>query len=387
MHQRTKNITLSVIIVLVTFIVTGKDVFSENDARIVVNKQINLCKSDDKRFIFSVNIGEIKTTDSLFGFDIEIAYDKNKVKILSALTGNTLSEAFEERSFSYGYEENKIKGYAITMKFNIIPPSGNKDLIAFYAEWVGETECEDSAKISITRLEFTDEFKKQINNYIPRYIYTKLIPNENEISIISPNNSNYILKSGERQFTVKYTANLASNHKVNIIDIKFVENNVIRIKDVITESSNVRIEGFGDDYITLTLINEPITFDFKVIYEYLLKDTISNYIYKSKIIDLNECNCLGAIKDISFKITKDSSFASIAESCPYISYECLNNTIKIHNEKIKRIKFVDVLGRELGIFEVGRPTEIKIDNTSANMIFAIIEINDKIEIKKFNKCY
>jgi len=386
MNLKFKNITLSVIIIMVTFIVTGKDILSQNDAKIFIIKDIDLCKYDDNRFVFAVNIGEIKTTDSLFGFDIEIAYDKDKIRIINALTGNTLSEIFDEKNFSFAYEQNKIKGYATTMQMNIIPPSGNKDLIAFYAEWIGDTKCEDSALISITRLEFTDEFKKNIEKYIPGYVRTKLGTNGN-ISSITTDSPMYYLKSGETQLLVKYTANLIENHKVEEVTIKFAEDKVLKINDVKVKSPDVVLKSFGSDYITLRLLNQPKNFDIDVTYDFVLNGTISNYEYKTAGIILSNCNCIGNIGETSFLFTKDSTFTSISGIDGLMQYDCLKNTIIITDPKIKKIKFVDLLGRDLGNIEIEEPTEINLDNISANVIFALIEVNNKLEIKKIYKCY
>lgn len=374
--------------IMVTLVVTGKDIFSQNEAKILVKKHIDLCKLDDNRFVFAVNIGEIKTTDSLFGFDIEITYDSNKIKIINVLTGNTLSEIFDEKDFSFAFEGNKIKGYVTTMQMNIKPPSGNKDLIAFYADWIGDTKCEDSSLISITRLEFTDEFKLTIDNFIPGYVYTKLIPNNESKFTISTDSKIYTLKSGETQLNVSYYGSLTNNHKVENIIMKFVDDKVLKIQEVDVRSKDVKLESFGSDYIKLNLINQPNTFDINVTYDYVLNDTVSNYIYKSSEIRLNKCNCIGQIDDnISFIINKDSVFSSISNVDEFLKYDCRTNTITITNNKIKKIKFVDILGRELENIEIQGNKNIDLNNMSANMIFAIIEINNKYEIKKFYKCY
>lgn len=371
---------------MVTFIVTGKDIFSENNAKVVVKKSINLCKEDNTRFTFGVNIGEVKTTDSLFGFDIEISYDPKKVKIINALSGNTLSEIFKEQSFSYGYEDNKVKGYATTMEVNIVPPSGDKDLIAFFAEWIGNSNCADSSVIEITRLEFTDEFQKKITNYEPAIVYTYNEPSINDKIEVVSTQKNIYLKSGETQFKVDYTIKRPKTSKEGSLIFNLDNSNVVNLKNVVNLDDNAIVKILSTNSFELNFKNNNLATDLELTFDYIKNDTIKNYNYGVKSIEYSECSCVSGFSADNIIITKDSVFTSVEESYA-INYNCNNNTIEILDSKITNIKFVDILGRELGYYEIDRPMTINLNNISTNMIFGIIKVNNTYEIKRFYKCY
>lgn len=386
MNFRLKNIALSVMILLVTFMVTGKDIFSENNAKIVVKKSINLCKEDNTRFTFGVNIGEVKTTDSLFGFDIEIKYDPTKVKIINALSGNTLSEIFKEQSFSYGYEENKVKGYATTMEVNIVPPSGNKDLIAFFAEWIGSSSCADSSLIEITRLEFTDEFQKKISSFEPAKVYTYNKPEAKDNIEVTSVQKEVNLKSGETQFTLKYTINRPKVSNESSYIINFDDSNIVSLINITNLDNNSKAKLLKPNSFEVNFQNNNLTTDLQLTFDYILKDTIKNYKYGIASIEYSECSCVSGYSDEKIIITKDSIFTSV-ENNETLTYDCINNTIRIQDPRVSNIKFVDILGRELGTYEVDRPMSISLANISTNVIFGIIKINNTFEIKRFYKCY
>lgn len=373
-------------ILLVTFIVAGKDIFSENNAKIIVNKSINLCKDDNTRFTFSVNIGEVKTTDSLYGFDIEIEYDPTKIRIINVLTGNTLSETFKEVGFSFGYEENKIKGYATTMEVNIVPPSGKIDLIAFFAEWIGHTDCTDSTLFKITRLEFTDEFKKKISNYGNANAYINAIAGDKDIIAVSTEKKQYNIKSGETLLKINYKIDLPQTSKTNTIKLKFDDSEILEIQSANNLDKNSTIKNIGKDNIEIEYTELNKSTNIEIIFNYLLKDTITNYKYGLKSIEYSECSCINGFTASEIEITKDSLFTSIRDN-KEIEYDCRNHTIIINSKNIQNIKFVDILGREVGYYENGMPTTINLNNISTNMIFGLIKVNNQYEIKRFYKCY
>lgn len=386
MISRMKNITLSVTILLVTFIVTGKDIFSQETAKVIAKRTINLCKNDNNRFTIGINIGEVQTTDSLFGFDIELKYDPTKIRFINALTGNTLSEIFEEKNFSYGYEENLVKGYATTMKFNIIPPSGSKDLIAFFAEWIGDMYCPDSSLIEINRLEFTDEFQKKVTEYVPAYVYTVNEPDKTDKLIFSFDKSNYIIPSGVSELKIYVDVTKPMSSKINTFKVLLNNSKVIKLREVKSLDNHSIINEYDENHFTFDFTYSNTNTNLELTYDYLLKDTISSYSYLINKIEYAECNCIYDYVASGILISKDSVFASVQEEYA-INYNCSNNTFTISDDRIKEIKFVDILGRNLGSYNVTTPLIINLDNISTNVIFAIIKANNNYEIKKFYKCY
>lgn len=373
-------------ILLVTFIVTGKDIFSQDDAKVIVKKTINLCKPDNNRFTFAVNIGEVKATDSLFGFDIEISYDPSKIRIINVLTGNTLSEIFKENSFSFGYEKNKVKGYATTMEVNIVPPSGNKDLIAFYAEWIGKNDCNDSSIIEINRLEFTDEFQKKINKFEQGKVYTVNNPEKDELLLITTDKKEYNIPTGITELKTYVTINKPEASKISSFKINFDNSDVLRIKQIKSLDDHSVIKNQGDNYFEIDFTYANTNTTIEIIYDYILQDTVKNYSYGIASVEYSDCSCIYNYDGFRFSLTKDSLFTSVRDDLT-IDYDCNINSVRINDSRIKNIKFVDILGRDFGNYEITEPTTINLNNVSTNMIFGIIKVNNNYEIKKFYKCY
>lgn len=384
MYIKMKNITLSVIAVLVTFAVTGKDIYSQNVASVAVSKPlINNCNNDNTRFTFSINIGEVKTTDSLFGFDFVIKYDANKIRILNALTGNTLSQGFEETGFSFAYEGNKIKGYATTMKFNIVPPSGNLPLIAFFAEWIGQNKCNDSSTIEIINLEFTEEFKKEIKQFQSGTIYSIFKPNEDKIVVLKPKYSNIQLKKNQNTFINSYLLELPENSKTDNIKIIFKETNPAKIKNVILKDITTQFELIKQNEINLRLGNNSYSTEFDIEFEYI-ENSIKNTVEIEKI-EYSDCSCISGYQANYFTIEQDTTTPnSIANATVY---KIINNQLQINGNEIQNIKLVDMLGQTLYEANINDHTNIDLSNLSANLMFLIISSNNKVEIKKIYKCY
>jgi hypothetical protein len=126
--------------------------------------KIDVCGDVNKRqFILVMSIGNVFRSDSLFGFNYQISYNKEKVKITDALYLNTLSEFLDNKTASINSKEGKINGYAITMGME--PVYGNRPLIAFNGQWI--SDCPDTAIFTIDYIEFTDEFKVEIDTLKP----------------------------------------------------------------------------------------------------------------------------------------------------------------------------------------------------------------------------
>lgn len=373
-------------ILLVTLIVTGKDIFSEDDAKVIVKKTINLCKPDNNRFTFAVNIGEVKTTDSLFGFNIEISYDPSKIRIINVLTGNTLSENFKENSFSFGYEENKVKGYATTMEVNIVPPSGNKDLIAFFAEWIGKNDCNDSSIVEINSLEFTDEFQKKIDKFEQGVVYTVNNPEKDELLLITSDKREYNIPSGITELKTYVTISKPETSKTSSFKVYFDNSDVLKIKQIKNLDEHSIIKNVGDNYFDFDFTYANTNTEIGITYDYILRDTVKNYSYGVTKVEYSDCSCIYNYAGFRFDLIKDSVFASVQDDLR-IDYDCNSNSVRISDSRIQNIKFVDILGRDLGNYEITEPTTINLTNISTNMIFGIIKVNNNYEIKRFYKCY
>jgi len=145
--------------------------------------QSNIPKTE---VLVTIGLGDVKRVDSLYGFNFAIKYDRSKLYFNSKITVNTLSEFAEYADVSFGLEPGKMFGAAL----NNTPMSGNKELIGFFGEYIGDL-CNDSAFVEIEYIEFTDEFQKQVNKLDTIWIKPNRVELNYNIGVNLPD-SNYI---------------------------------------------------------------------------------------------------------------------------------------------------------------------------------------------------
>lgn len=386
-----KLIFLPVIaVIILTFAVTGGELIAKFTPRIDVSKDVDVCDSlAKKRLILKVNIGEIKKSDSLYGYDLEIKYNPDKLKIINYLSGNTLSEFFEKQSFSLGLDGNIIKGYATTFLFNVPPAYGDSILIAFLAEWVGT--CSDTTYLQITSLNFTEEFKKDLDTslgggLIKAYPFDK---SERYANVI-PLNQKIELKDGESEFKLKYHVKLPEVYYTDNIMLEFSSSDSILITKAECQNKSVWVYAPVENKIQIGLTNNVNEFDLNLDCTYLLKDTISNLKFYLEKFIYPDCSCVLGCSSEPVEIKKDSNFTSVdVMESNLISY--YDNVLTISNKynQIDRIVLFDLLGREIKSYKTTNETEIKIftEEIQKGLIFVGIYKGKNYEIKKFYKCY
>ncbi len=376
-----KKLLLSVIIIVVTLIVTGKNLFSKNIARIVVNKEINLCDSNSKTFIFVVDIGMIEKIDSLYGFDLDIKYDPSKVKILSYLKSNSLSEQFEQSSFSFGADTNHIRGYATTFNFNAPPSYGDSILIGFYAEWIGERNCEDSSLIELVDINFTEEFKKEYLNQ-SEFVRTSLSrKNHKEIIKATFNVDSVGLEENQQLFNFECRIEYPKIEAGKKLKIQFNQSDTINIKSVSSECADC-IKFFENNIVSLVLPGNEQEFTMLINAEYNLADSLDKYIFGIDTIDFYDCNCVGRYEydliEITKHITPESINVEFSEN-GIISLQ-VGAIFYLYNYEGKLIENKQVLESDSKF--------LNLNNFQGSVFFLIVEKNiNKIEYKKIYKCY
>lgn len=125
---------------------------------------IDVCgEKSDKDIIILISVGRVLQSDSLFGFNFEIKYDSVKFKFHSPVYLNTLAEFFDIKDVNFG-KKGLVRGYASVGLFGS-QVSGNRSLIGIYGDYIDK--CPGSSVISLNYIEFTDEFKKVIRDYVP----------------------------------------------------------------------------------------------------------------------------------------------------------------------------------------------------------------------------
>ncbi len=176
--------------------------------------KVDVCGNEKaKQFILVMSIGNVQRSDSLFGYNYEITFDNNKVKITDALYFNTLSEFMDAKSASINNSLGKINGYAIT--FGTEPIYGNKPLAAFNGVWI--SECPDTAFFKINYIEFTDEFKVGIDTLKPAVLLGIVDTINGRIFSISVNNEE--INITEDTFYIDCSLNVPDNSRIDYFDI------------------------------------------------------------------------------------------------------------------------------------------------------------------------
>lgn len=370
---------LSVIIIVVTLIVTGKNMFSENLAKIVVNKKIDICNPTQSRFNFVVNIGYINSIDSLFGFDLDIKYDPNKIRILNYLKPNTLSETFDVSSFSFGVDTNYIRGYATTFNFNAPPAYGDSILIGFYAEWIGDRECEDSSIIELVDINFTEEFKKEYQ-YQEGLIRTSLSNGNKSLEFSAKIDIDTVnLKEDENYFSFNMKLKYPEAKKDYNITMLLRPRDTINIKKIVSECDEC-ITGYNSEYINIKLPVKSTEFNMNIEAEYIYNDSLKNIVFKIDTIDLHFCNCIGVMNYDSIVVNKTIIPKSIEEKVSY------NGILELKNGTIYYL--YDYEGRLIETKQVLESDSklLNLNNYQGNVFLLIIEsANNKIEYNKIYK--
>jgi hypothetical protein len=382
-----------ILIVTLVLLSAGGKLFSQFVPYIQVNQIVDACDSVSKtRLILSVNIGAIAKKDSLYGYDIEIKYDPTKIKILNYLAGNTLSEFFEERSFNFALDSNTIKGYATTFNFNYPPAYGDSVLIAFSAEWIGGN-CADSSIVSLTGLNFTEEFKKKISDSLGYgVVYAMPFKNPNRIASITNNKKAVYLTDNQNEFNYNLKLSLPNYNYFKQLELAFDAKDTILIDGITPISNNLKIDKIADNdfLITNNSENSINELDLLVQAQYLLKDTIKNYPLMLNLVKFNDCSCILDFTQEQLLINKDSNFVNVV--LEKNTEQIYNNSdeIIINNSEnqINKIVVFNVLGEQICNRTIHNESEIKISTQELNkdVYFILIYEGNKIEKYKFYKC-
>jgi len=229
MHILTK---LLLLVILTGSSIMSFDSYANVKAIAESRRQVDLCKPyEERQVVIVINIGTVMPSDSLYGFNIELSYNPEKILLHTGLYTGNLSEAFDTKSFNFDNENGKAWGYATNIKNVLAPPVfGNKNLVGIVGEYIGNDT--DTAIVTISYIEFTEEFKKEINEYVPAVVYADYIPKENlELNTV-PSASIIEMKHDEAGFVdLSFETNNEANPKQMLYTIEITEGEFI-ISDI-----------------------------------------------------------------------------------------------------------------------------------------------------------
>jgi len=343
-----KNI-LIIIMIIVPVLITGtvNHLFSaENGVNVKITSQfsVNYCKNKlpKKQLLITIGVGDVKSIDSLYGFNFAMKYDTSKVKFNGKIVINTLAEFSDFNDLSFNLEPGKVMGYVL----NNHPLVGNKELIGFVGEYIGPM-CDDSALLEIEYIEFTDDYKKEIlsidNTWIKavKYEYTdaKININLPEKPIIYNLDSKNIITTNLSLNRLQYFDDIylkmyftSNNYKIDSI---FNNNDIFEVKSIEylnnQNTSIVKLKNSKD-----TLRDEHIL---NVIsYTKLANETDTTTKFIIEPLNLSNCNCTiyenmkGDTVELFYKKADTSTSVENVDSNIQIVYR--NGMLSITNNSI-----------------------------------------------------
>jgi hypothetical protein len=255
---------------------------------------IDVCgSSQEKVYTISIGIGEVKPSDSLFGFNFWVHYNPQKFTFSSGLYTGTLAEFFDNKAVLVR-DSGVISGYAGSFSINA---SGNLPLIAFTGRFIGV--CPDSDYFRLDTITFTDGFKKNVN-VSGKYVLVKA----------------EVLDKPERSMTASFDKDTIEFNKADStgeVIAKFAVNDTMRLENAdfeltIDDTVNFRID-------SIEALTDKIQIDsIKAIDKgFLIKTTILNNINNENLfrIKLKELVQNGGIKGLKIKPVKVNDCACI----------------------------------------------------------------------------
>lgn len=338
--------------------------------------KIDVCGSENqKQFVLVMGVGNINRSDSLFGFNFQISYDNQKVKITDALYLSTLSEFFDTKAVKINSIEGKVNGYAITMGMQ--PIYGNRPLIAFNGYWL--SQCPDTAIFSIDYIEFTDEFKISIDTLKPTNLIGEVKTVKDRVFELNVDKDTIISSGGKEEIDVKIR--IPKGSKINDFAIRVnADFDKIRIDSVKTLGSDLKFE----DYV----IDDTGEHVFKILFSNINDSGNDNYIrfYVSyKMVNIftsiqfipefeSYCKCVNDVKS-------DSLITFCREEINQISFE--DNETKIDGDC--NIVIYDTMGRIVTSFRVDgklRYERIQDFTSLANGIYYLLFFDKNLKLIK-----
>lgn len=385
------------------FILSQKDTTAELSLQ--QNNDAWICGDDgrDKNFIISVDVGEIKDSDSLFAIQVWLTFNPEKLTFVNLIDKNTLAEFFEIKDFDL-LEPGEVTAYAKTMGIN--QAVGNKPLLALEAKYLGD--CPDSAHINLKDIEL--DVSKRFNNRL-NYKDTNLIVNvrtkETEKSFVKVNFQQDTLKEFAEDSTISALINLNTNDLAKVDSLEFeikyeINENFEYVSFVLLDSNNTKIvidtvsvyevedsAKINVQSRLLESINDETVM--KILMKQIKKDddTVRIDINVSKI---NECACATSfIGDKVFILSKKDTTTPIVTDeienkdidingyYSFISDEFVINTLRSY---IDEIILYDLMGRMIenkGNIKDYNEVRIPADSYLKGIYLAHIKLLNKVE--------
>lgn len=366
-----------------------------------LQQTIDLCGSQsyEKEVLFTLELGQIKVADSLFGLNFELRYDPGVAEFIAFGTINTMYELFEWKDVTHSVSDSAIRGSVLIVNTAKPPMASSRPFIAVSMRFKGD--CTDTAKFSISYIEFTDEFKKKINSY-------KGLDVVGEIK----NKPDRLIKVYQNIDTLKFdtdTTNLTRSLNYSL-EANDATNGKITITDF---NTNYVIDSIRSNDVSLSLSNFVQNDESSYSFEYDIKAKMKNqnaislfvreqvkdslvFTYSIKNEILKECSCVLNTDSKSayiaaYKKSKVDDTTSVntwddeQEFTAILADENIRLTSK--NRIFKKIRIVNLLGEEVFALNAANSKEITIEKALSKGLYLLIieDISRKIYTIKMAK--
>ncbi|MFH1051318.1 MAG: hypothetical protein V1779_10380 [bacterium] len=342
-----------------------------------------VCGSEtEKKFIISVNVGEIKYEDEFLAVQVYFTYNPNKLLFLNLLDKNTLSEFFEIKG-SNVLDSGLYTAYATTMTMNRV--TGNKPLMAFEVKYLGD--CPDTAHINFDdiELDISQNFLDKLN-YKNKSVIIDFKTKETANSFIEVSISQDTLKDFDEDSLAIANIKLNTNGLARVdsldFEISFKKSENIQLIDI------EAIDSTGLKFVidSLYTVDDTDTIRIKIhsrIFEEILDESIMKLKFKRlnkvddtirvdmNVIRINDCSCATSFKgDKLFVVSeKDTSTEVVSNEFEnenkniygYYNYISDEFVIKTSLGRFKKIVLYDIMGKLIEDREnTGNNDEIRI---------------------------
>lgn len=352
---------------------------------------IDVCgEKSDKDIIILISVGRVLQSDSLFGFNFEIKYDSVKFKFHSPVYLNTLAEFFDIKDVNFG-KKGLVRGYASVGLFGS-QVSGNRSLIGIYGDYIDK--CPGSSVISLNYIEFTDEFKKVIRDYVPA--------NVEAIEVDKPNR---FLKT---DFELDSIVGLEKDTLINL-KIKVKPGTQIRLDtanfEIVTDNYDlISFEGFdlsdGLDLIALEN-SDSSTLKIKTLFKNLNEQYINinvrvrknksdSSLIKVKPLNTNYCSCVTRFYGDSILIKSKEKIDTSTVVCEnentkktlinYYDYISDSFILDLNDYLDGILKIYDISGSLILEKQINWSKKISIDGKYLNKGFYLATIKTDLKI-------
>ncbi len=368
MTIKTANIICIICVLL--FGSTQVMLFASVDVNLKSSSVVDVCREEEKReVIISVNIGNVKVEDKLFGYELQLKFKKGRIKFFETLKINTLSEPCKYLLDEFTDSSANIQGL---MGGVATPIFGNKALVAIIGHYTGE--CPDSVDIDIEYFDPVDGYTNTIGSLNGTKVIAVVAQKDDRY--LSTSIDSNILKVVENKITVpfRYTTNPLIDNRLSKVTYK-IEHNIpdrIELISINSKGGNAEVKNLegsnGNFTFDLMLNSQETTNEFIASFQSLSNDDYNGIMYINAL-SVNECACATNFTGDSVTIIhKKDSVHDTTSAVDYFFENFKRDKIATKENEI----FINniLINRELNIYDINGNViycEYRIEDTGARV--------------------